>query len=182
MKNIKIFIQTGIIAAGLSAVFLSGCINFKVNNMQVFSNSFKDNDFIPLEQAYPACGGKNISPDLKWTNIPEGTKSFAIIAHDPDAPVQGGWYHWIVIDIPKETTSIAKGEKIKGSKELKNDFLQIGYGGPCPPKGCHRYNFTVYALNTDKLEVTTKDLPKDIESKAAYHSIGQAVITGLYKR
>jgi hypothetical protein len=128
------------------------------------------------------CGGKNISPDLEWENIPDGTQSFAIIANDIDSKKRGGFYNWILIDIPAYRTAISKNEKIKGSRILKNDYNEFRYGGPCSQKGIHKYNFTIYALNTDKLDVSNNDLPKDIEAKVSYHAIETAKLSGYFKK
>ncbi len=150
--------------------------------MNITSNTIKDNELMSIEQAYRDCNGKNISPDLSWSGFPVETKSFAIVCHDPDAPVKGGWYHWVLVDIPSNISSIEKGKKIKGAKEMLNDYQERGYGGPCPPFGTHRYVFTVYALNTDSLDVSKNDLAKDVESKINYHSLASGKITGLYKK
>ena len=177
MKNNPLFI--------LSFVFISFCTALSVqaqNQMELSSSSFAPNSSILKEQVYARCGGKNISPDLTWKNIPEDTKSFALIMHDPDAPRDGGFYHWLVINIPVDKTSMNKGEKINDAVELKNDFKEYGYGGPCPPSGQHRYNFTIYALNVDKLNGLEQSSPKEVESIVKAHAIAHSTLTGLYKR
>ncbi len=150
--------------------------------MSVYSNSFKHNTAIPQEYVYEKCGGQNISPDIKWTNFPANTKSFALIMHDPDAPRVNGFYHWLVINIPTNTTGFEKGQKIQNATELQSDFQTLGYGGPCPPSGQHRYNFTVYALDTESLKISKEATPKEIETEIKKHAIGQGTLTGLYKR
>ena len=102
--------------------------------------------------------------------------------HDPDAPRQGGFYHWLVVDIPVNQTSVSKGKKITNAKELKNDFQEISYGGPCPPSGEHHYNFTVYALDLDQLITSAKDTPEEIEKKVKAHALARGVLTGIYRR
>ncbi|SCB57839.1 phospholipid-binding protein, PBP family [Rhizobium aethiopicum] len=104
------------------------------------------------------CSGKNISPELAWSGAPEGTKSFAVMAYDPDAPTGSGWWHWSVFNIPADASNIATGasgdKKLPaGAVEGHTDFGASGYGGACPPVGDkpHRYQFTVYALKLDKL-------------------------------
>ncbi|RZI84943.1 MAG: YbhB/YbcL family Raf kinase inhibitor-like protein [Rubrivivax sp.] len=109
------------------------------------------------------CTGKNLSPALSWKNAPAGTKSFAITVHDPDAVTGGGgFWHWVVVNIPASTQSLAENAGNSNSTTLPAGALQIptdfgvaGWGGPCPPAGDkpHRYNFTVYALKVDKLEL-----------------------------
>lgn len=149
--------------------------------MKILSMTFVNNTSLPLEQAYGQCGGQNISPDLMWRDAPEGTKSYALIMHDPDAPMPGGFYHWLVIDIPVNQESIAKGQRFSEAKELKNDFQENGYGGPCPPSGEHRYNFTIYALDIDHLDVSSGDTPQEVEQKVKKHALAQATLTGLYR-
>ncbi|MEW8563185.1 MAG: YbhB/YbcL family Raf kinase inhibitor-like protein [Candidatus Thiodiazotropha sp.] len=106
------------------------------------------------------CQGDNISPSLHWTNPPAGTKSFAVTVYDPDAPTGSGWWHWVVFNIPSDVRSLPKGAggsrsgaMPADSVQSRTDFGKPGYGGPCPPAGdkAHRYQFTVYALKTDKL-------------------------------
>ncbi|MTI08624.1 YbhB/YbcL family Raf kinase inhibitor-like protein [Curvivirga aplysinae] len=99
------------------------------------------------------CSGGNISPHLSWSDVPKGTKSFAITAFDPDAPTESGFWHWSMINIPRSQTSLDRGTSI--GFESKNDYGYNGYGGPCPPKGdgMHRYQFTVWALPQENLEI-----------------------------
>jgi len=103
------------------------------------------------------CTGDNISPELSWKDAPEGTKSFAITSYDPDAPTESGFWHWQVINIPANVSSIKQGQsgKFKQGKELGTDYGMKGYGGPCPPQGhgMHRYQFTVWALPMETLPV-----------------------------
>ena len=152
----------------------------------ISTTAFQDNGVLPVEQIYKGhgCTGANISPDLKWENAPDGTKSFALIVHDPDAPVQNGWYHWLVVNIPAEVHSIAAGGHIKGALETLTSFNEKAYGGACPPvgHGVHRYNFTVYALDVDSLDVKADSNPLEVERAIQAHALGQATLTGLYER
>ncbi|MBE9065860.1 YbhB/YbcL family Raf kinase inhibitor-like protein [Leptolyngbya cf. ectocarpi LEGE 11479] len=108
------------------------------------------------------CEGENQSPQLSWTGAPEGTRSFAITAYDPDAPTGSGWWHWNVVNLPASTSSVSQNASINNNLpgealEIRNDYGAIGFGGACPPPGeVHRYIFTVYALGTERLE-----LPED---------------------
>ncbi len=156
------------------------------NIFKLSGNELKNNETLPNAQVYKGygCDGGNVSPQLSWNNAPSNTKSFAIICHDPDAPRPNGWYHWLVVNIPNNVTSIQKGGKIQGSLETITDFGTSGYGGACPPvgHGKHRYNFTVYALNTDKLNVSQNTKPKDVENEVLNHAIAKSTITGLFER
>lgn len=156
------------------------------NIFKLTSKELKNNDTLPEAQVYNGygCNGENVSPQLSWVNPPENTKSFAIICHDPDAPRENGWYHWLVVDIPANITSIQKAGKISGAKETITDFETKGYGGACPPvgHGIHHYNFTVYALNVSKLNINETDKPKKIEEEILKHAIAKSTITGLYER
>jgi Raf kinase inhibitor-like YbhB/YbcL family protein len=105
------------------------------------------------------CGGGNVSPALSWSGAPPGTLSFAITVHDPDAPA-GGWWHWLIYDIPSTSTALlagagnpVSGKAPTGSVQATTDFGTRGFGGPCPPPGdkAHRYVFTLHALKVDKL-------------------------------
>jgi len=154
----------------------------------ITSTSFQNGDILPMEQVLNAhgCTGSNISPDLKWENAPENTKEFALIVHDPDAPVPNGWYHWIVLNIPVSKTSFLKGEKIElPMVETGTSFADVnGYGGACPPigHGIHHYNFTVYALS-DKLDSSIRRMsPVEIEKEVKKHSIKNATLTAIYQR
>lgn len=113
------------------------------------------------------CKGGNVSPALTWSNAPAGTKSYALMVHDPDAPTGGaGIWHWVVINIPATITSLSAGDSTgdgakmpAGSRQIPNDYFGMtgnpAWGGPCPPRGKppHNYNFTIYALKTEKLEL-----------------------------
>lgn len=158
------------------------------------SRDFQPGGTIHDEQAYNAsgCTGQNVSPDLRWSGAPAGTKSFALLLHDPDAPTGGaGWWHWIVYNIPAGTTELRKGAGRSdgaalpaGAASVANDYGTQGYGGPCPPAGDkpHRYVFTVYALKVDRL-----DVPKGAHASVAgfminANTIGKATLTGMYGR
>jgi Raf kinase inhibitor-like YbhB/YbcL family protein len=118
-------------------------------NITLKSSAFKEGEFIPKKFT---CDGENISPPLEWSEIPEGTKSIAIICDDPDAPMET-WVHWVIYNIPASVNKLKENipfEKVleDGTIQGKNDFRKIGYGGPCPPSGIHRYFFKIYSLNT----------------------------------
>jgi len=141
--------------------------------MKLVSNDFGHNELLDKKFSYR---GGNVSPHLKWEDIPSGTKSFAISCNDPDAPV-GDWIHWFVHNIPVNTTEISQGGPIPGI-EVKNDYGKVGYGGPAPPSGTHRYFFRIYALDIENLEGVNKN---NFMSKVKEHTLESAEIIGLYK-
>ena len=116
------------------------------------------------------CSGNNVSPALAWSNPPAGTKSFALLAYDPDAPTGNGWWHWVAYNIPADVTSLPAGAgdpkknlMPPGVVQDRTDFGTPGYGGPCPPPGKpHRYYFRLYALKVPKLEVPADATPAQI--------------------
>ena len=138
--------------------------------MILSSKSFKHGGRIPSK--YTA-DGINISPQLEWSNAPSATKSFALTCIDPDAP-SGAFVHWIVYDIPANVSSIEEGQKI--GKELPNNFGKLGYKGPSPPSGTHRYVFTLYALDTEKIDA------KNFFSEIEKHKLDSVQLVGLYER
>jgi len=131
------------------------------------------------------CDGMDISPPLTWTQGPEGTKTFALICDDPDAPM-GTWVHWVLFNLPADITEFRENvpperELESGAKQGMNDFRKIGYGGPCPPGGVHRYFFKLYALDTEiNLEAgaTKEELLKAMEG----HILAEGQIIGRYER
>ncbi len=151
------------------------------------SETIKNNQTLPNEQVLNGfgCSGQNISPDLKWQGAPSNTKSYALLVHDPDAPRPTGWWHWLVVNIPASKTEIKKGEKLSlPILETVTDFNNTGYGGACPPKGhgVHHYNFTIHALDIEKLDVSVDTDPNEVEKIVKEHSIASSTITALYQR
>jgi Raf kinase inhibitor-like YbhB/YbcL family protein len=152
------------------------------------SKDFKDGGAIPDKNAFNSfgCTGENVSPELEWSNPPAGTKSFALLVHDPDAPTGGaGFWHWIVYNMPADTTSIPAGGPLpKGATQGTTDFGSPGWGGPCPPVGSgnHHYNFTVYALKVDKLDLPANATAAFVGFNVNANAIGKAKLTGIYSR
>jgi Raf kinase inhibitor-like YbhB/YbcL family protein len=135
------------------------------------------------------CSGENKSPELHWSNVPKGTKSFAITVYDPDAPTGSGWWHWMVVNISAKTTSIktdASAQKTlpKGAVETMTDYGTASFGGACPPKGdkAHTYMFTLYALDTEKLDVTAKSDSALVGYMINSHVIEKASMVSYYER
>ena len=129
------------------------------------------------------CEGESISPPLRWRGYPEETKSFVLIMDDPDA-VGGAWNHWIIYDIPLETTTLKEGEKeLSGAKMGESSNSKKSYVAPCPPKGSglHNYRFTIYALDIEKLN--PKALKKsDIQNAMSGHILSEDSLIGQVER
>lgn len=137
------------------------------------------------------CSGANQSPELRWDNVPAGTRSFAISVHDPDAPTGSGWWHWRMINIPADirtlsgdTGAVGDANIPTGAVQIRNDFGDKGWAGMCPPQGStpHRYTFTIHALDVEAL-----DLPEDATAALAgfminQHEIGRAGFMATYAR
>ncbi len=132
------------------------------------------------------CDGSDVSPALAWSEPAPGTKSLALVADDPDAPV-GTWVHWVLFDLPPTTRSLPEGlakdpELRDGSHQGKNDFGRIGYGGPCPPRGpAHRYYFRMYALDI-KLDLRPGASRAEVDKAMKGHVLSQAELMGRYRR
>jgi Raf kinase inhibitor-like YbhB/YbcL family protein len=144
------------------------------------------NDGQPIPAVY-TCDGANQSPELSWPKPPPGTRSFALIVDDPDAP-SGTFHHWGVFNIPADQHSIARGAGNGGSNtnfvQAVNDAGKSGYMGPCPPNGHgpHRYRFKLYVLDVDKLSLAPDAKIPEVEQQAQQHKIAVAQITGTYSR
>ena len=137
------------------------------------------------------CKGDNISPELHWQGAPAGTKSFALTLYDPAAPTGSGWWHWVVYNIPAGTNRLAPGAGDSGKTLLptgavigNGDMGQPMYVGPCPPKGDkpHRYTFTLYALDTDHLDVPGNASSALIGFNLHMHQIAKATLVATYGR
>ena len=136
------------------------------------------------------CTGRNMSPALKWSGAPAGTKSFAVTLYDPDAPTGSGWWHWVVFNIPASTMSLEEGAGSSGGNlpagavQGRTDFGSAGFGGACPPKGDkpHRYIFTVYALKTDKIEVPADASAAMVGFNLHANKLASATLTARYGR
>ncbi len=154
------------------------------------SNTFSDGGNIPQSMVFDSmgCTGDNRSPQLSWSEVPDGTQSFAIVIHDPDAPTSGGFYHWVLFNIPGETRELAEGEgrgkmsaMLHGEVLGHNDFGKNAYGGPCPPPGPpHHYNLTLHALGIKKLPLDGSTTGAKLEFTMAENTLGTAKLIGLY--
>lgn len=154
------------------------------------SPDIKNGATIGLDHVFGGCGGKNISPELHWSNAPTETKSFALTVYDPDAPTGSGWWHWVAYNIPATTASFGRGagsgpaDLPAGTVQGRTDYGTAGYGGPCPPVGDkpHRYIFTIYALKIDKIDVPTDASAAMIGFNLNANKIATASFTAMYGR
>lgn len=158
---------------------MKGGKNMAIN---MTSTAFEEGGMIPKQYT---CDGVDISPALAWSGIPEGSKSLALICDDPDAPM-GTWVHWVLFNLPANTDGLSEdipSDKTldNGARHGKNDFRKLGYGGPCPPGGTHRYYFKLYALGTAldlSPGITKAELLKAMEG----HILAEGQLMGKYKR
>jgi Raf kinase inhibitor-like YbhB/YbcL family protein len=146
------------------------------------STAFANNANIPSKYTCDA-GQTNPSPALAWKEAPAGTKSFALIMHDPDAPLAGGFTHWVLFDIPATTVELPEGFQA-GSVGVSGNsgFRRAGYGGPCPPSGSHHYHFTISALDVATLGLQAGAAKADVEKAMQGHVLGTAELVGLYQK
>jgi Raf kinase inhibitor-like YbhB/YbcL family protein len=148
------------------------------------SSAFANGEAIPKEYT---CDGDDLSPPLAWEGVPAGTKSFALIVDDPDAPDPAApkmtWVHWVLYNLPSSTTQIPAGVKQlpSGTKDGTNDWKRTGYGGPCPPVGRHRYFHKLYALDVE-LPDLKKPTKAKLEQAMAGHSLAETLLVGTYER
>lgn len=184
----------------LTACLLMGCGNMQKENqnanksmedtmstgsverLMLTSTAFKEGEMIPRKYS---CDGADISPPLKWNSVPSQTKSLALIADDPDAPM-GTWVHWVIFNIPPNLTELPEevptaSSLPDGTLQGKNDFRNIGYGGPCPPGGTHRYFFKLYALDA-MLKLPAGSTKPNLLRAMQGHIVGEAQLMGKYSR
>jgi len=150
---------------------------------ELASSAFAAGATIPTKHT---CDGPDLSPPLSWSGAPAGTKSFALVCDDPDAPV-GNWVHWVLYDLPAGTTQLPEGVAATatlpaGGRQGVNDFKRTGYGGPCPPRGKpHRYLFKLYALDA-KLDLAPGATKRALLDALKGHTLGEAELMGRYQR
>lgn len=156
-------------------------------NFKLVSKEFNNESRIPSKFT---CDSKDVSPHLKWENIPDGTQSLVLIVDDPDAkPVVGKTFvHWIVYNIPPDITEFPEEVDVKmytneQAKEAPNDFNgKKKYGGPCPPDKEHKYIFELFALDVPTIELTERITRDEFNRKFKDAILGSTVLTGKYER
>jgi Raf kinase inhibitor-like YbhB/YbcL family protein len=143
----------------------------------VASAAFAEGERIPERYT---CDGADVSPPVSWSGAPARTQTFALVMEDPDAP-RGTWVHWVVFDLPSTETEIREGSLPSGAREGSNSWGRLGYGGPCPPSGTHRYFLRLYAVDAVlRLEAgaTAAELAQALEG----HVLAEAAVMGRYRR
>lgn len=171
----------------IPSLFISGCLTSfaAAESFQLSSPDIAEGQQLNAAQVFQGfgCEGGNVAPTLSWQGAPEGTKSFAVTAYDPDAPTGSGWWHWFAFNIPSDVTELPGGAPLNAdSVELTNDYGTTGFGGACPPPGeVHRYHFTVHALGT------TLELDDSVSNALAgfmvnANSLASSTITAVYNR
>jgi Raf kinase inhibitor-like YbhB/YbcL family protein len=170
----------------LFVLIISASAGVENRNMQIRSPSFENLRSIPKKHT---CDGEDLSPLIEWSGVPNGTKSFALIVDDPDAPDPGNpkmtWVHWVIYNIPAAVRALPEGVQEKdlpeGTLQGLNDWKRTGYGGPCPPIGAHRYFHKLYALDVvlpDLKQPTKAKLEKAMEG----HILSKTELIGVYQR
>ena len=172
----------------LIATLLLGLAATSAAALELHSDDMSEGQLLSANQVFNGfgCSGKNISPHLSWDAVPEGTKSIAITAYDPDAPTGSGWWHWLVVNLPADTRELPRGisGKLKQGLEVETDFGKPGFGGACPPvgHGMHRYQFTVWALKGDKVDVTAESSAALVGYMLNSMALDKATLTATYFR
>ena len=150
----------------------------QTNHMKITSPAFENNSGIPAKYT---CDGENINPPLAISDVPAEAKSLALILDDPDAPVSGGFVHWVVFNFDPPTTGSGENSAPAGAIQGQNGASQSRYTGPCPPTGTHRYFFRLYALD-EKLDLGASAKREDVLQAMQGHILDQTELIGLYKR
>lgn len=150
--------------------------------LAIESPAFPEGGSIPRPYT---CDGRDVSPPLAWTGVPTGTKSLALVCDDPDAPA-GVWVHWVIFNLSPSATGLPeavppRAEVDGGGVQGTNDFRRIGYGGPCPPSGTHRYVFTLYALDAE-VPLSASATKAQLLAATKGRVLAEATLTGTYSR
>jgi Raf kinase inhibitor-like YbhB/YbcL family protein len=158
-----------------------------VGSFTVTSPDVADGEQVEKAFAHGGVGGQNLSPQLSWSGFPAETRSFTVTCFDPDAPTPCGFWHWLVVNLPASVTELPRGAGTEpppaGALALRNDFGDVGYGGPYPPDGDrpHRYYFVVHAVDVDALEITPESSAAYACFNLAFHTLARAIITPTFQ-
>jgi hypothetical protein len=181
MKKALIVAVVGLIGAGIVTAWIGkskqGELTERRGQMKLTSPAFTQEEQIPEEYT---CDGENVNPPLTIAEVPEGTQSLALMVEDPDAP-SGTWSHWLIWNLKPESTEIMEDSVPEGAIQGTNDFKEVGYNGPCPPSGTHRYIFRLYAL--DALVSLEEGADRgELEEAMEEHILDSAELVGLYTK
>ncbi len=180
--------------AWMSSLALAGlAAAAHADDFHLHSPEFEDGGTLSERHVYEGfgCTGENVSPELRWSGAPEGTKSFALLVHDPDAPIASGWWHWVLVNIPADVARLPAdagdpegGLAPEEAVQVITDFGHEGWGGPCPPEGRdpHRYNFVLHALDVEAIDIPDGASTALVAFLVAGATIDTAELTGLYAR
>ncbi|ABK52685.1 phospholipid-binding protein, PBP family [Acidothermus cellulolyticus 11B] len=137
---------------------------------------------------HTSIGGRNLSPELRWSGFPGETAGFVVTCFDPDAPTMSGFWHWVLVNLPRDVTELPRGAGSggtlpSGAFHVRNDFGEYGYGGPAPPRGDrdHRYVFTVHALDVPRLDVTPDTPAAVVGFQLTFHTLARAALRPVYR-
>jgi Raf kinase inhibitor-like YbhB/YbcL family protein len=151
--------------------------------MQLSSSDFAAGGVIPTSLMATECGGRNQSPAVAWTNAPKGARSFALVLHDADAPVAGGFYHWVVYNLPAGTHQLAANARLSPNQLGATTLAKAEYWGPCPPPGpVHHYTLTLYALDLAHIATNAPLSGAQLEQRINGHVLARAVLEGTASR
>jgi Raf kinase inhibitor-like YbhB/YbcL family protein len=159
-----------------------------VPSFSLTSDDISDGERLADDHAHDSVGGMNVSPHLRWSGQPEGTRSFVVTCFDPDAPTTSGFWHWTLVGVPAGTTELARGaggpgDLPTGAFHVRNDYGTPAYGGAAPPPDDrpHRYIFAVHALDTDDLSVDASASPAYVGFNVTFHILARARLTAMYR-
>ncbi|MGH3879440.1 MAG: YbhB/YbcL family Raf kinase inhibitor-like protein [Actinophytocola sp.] len=160
-----------------------------VGSFTVTSTDVSGGEQLPASAVHDSAGGQNVSPQLSWSGFPEGTRSFVVTCFDPDAPIPGGFWHWIAVNLPASTTELAAGAGADDASlpgdgfHVRNDMSAPAFAGAAPPQGDqpHRYYFVVHAVDVDALEVDENASAAVVSFNLAFHTLARAIITPTFR-
>ena len=185
----KCFFAAGLlISSALLAYQAQAAATFTLNSSDIKAGASLD--MAQVANGF-GCSGKNISPALSWENAPANTKSFVVMAYDPDAPTGSGFWHWVVFNIPATAKGLPQAVGTADTAALPTGAIQSrtdtgvpGFFGACPPQGdkLHRYQFTVYALDVDSLPLTAEATPAVVGFNVHFHTLAKAQLEAVYQR
>ncbi len=177
------------IGAAIGAVMLTGAASaFELTSPDIAPGAKISDQYV---FSGFGCTGKNVSPALKWSGAPAGTKSFALMVYDPDAPTGSGFWHWVMFNIPANVTELPQGagdlkagKAPAGAVQSRTDFGMPGYGGPCPPTGDapHHYHFMLFAVDAPKIDANADTSAAVVGFNLHFHTLAKTELTAVYGR